>query len=136
MGVFRLKAYVEEEGHLWGEDIELKDTRVVVDGSALLYHLYCEDVADKLDGQRGGQYMAFHDKIVKFFKRLEDNGVEPYVLLNGGRGKNLKTSEEILKWKIGNLLRGVKLLVPLLARQTFIQTIEDISGVQFAVCDG
>ena len=135
MGVFGLKSYVEEEGHLWSEDIELKDTRVVVDGSPLFYYLYCQDLAVEPDDQRGGQYMAFRDRIVEFFKRLEDNGVEPYVLLDGARGKNLKTSEKILKWKIGNLQREDKIL-PLLARRTFIQTIENIPGVQYAVCDG
>ena len=119
--------------------MELRDTKVVVDGKALLYHLYCQDSV-RLDARRGGQYKQFHDKIVEFFRRLLENGVEPYVLLDGAfdpRSNKLRTSEERMRTKIRRLAKsdpGVQILPPL-ARRTFIQTIKKLSGVQFAVCD-
>ena len=76
MGVFGLAAFLVRVKSLW-EEIELKNTRVVVDGNALLYHLYFQDSVN-LDARRGGQYKQFHDKIVVFFRRLLENGVEPY----------------------------------------------------------
>ena len=136
MGVFRLTEYLNQVA-LW-EETELKDTRVVVDGSALLYHLYCQE-PDKLDAQCGGQYKTFHDKIVDFFKCLKENRVEPYVLLDGASapsGNKLKTFGERLKGKIKGVLSQKGQILPLLATRTFIQTMETISGVKFAVCDG
>ena len=138
MGVFGLAAFLVRVKSLW-EEIELKNTKVIVDGNALLYHLYFQDSV-KLDGRRGGQYKQFHDKIVEFFRRLLENGVEPYVLLDGAfdlRSNKLRTSEERMQAKIRGLAKsdpGVQILPPL-ARRTFIQTIKNISGVQFAVCD-
>ena len=140
MGVFGLNTYIEKKGIFRWEDFELKDTRVVVDGYALLYHLYFQDSV-KLDDQCGGQYKKFHDRIVAFFKRLIQNRVEPFVLLDGASapsGSKLKTFRQRLKEKIGKVLKSdpkVQIL-PLLVVQTFVQTIKDVSGVRFAVCDG
>ena len=137
MGVYGLETFVKAEGSTWSEEIELEDPKVVLDGNTLLYSLY-QDC--NLDVESGGQYKQFHDKIVDFFKRLEENQVEPYILLDGASdpsGNKLRTSEERLKLKIRRVLESdYKSQVPLLARQTFIQTIEDIPEVQYAVCDG
>ena len=137
MGVYGLETYVEAEGSSGSEDIELEYTRVVLDGNPLLYYLY-QDC--NLDVKSGGQYKQFHDKIVEFFRRLEEKRVQSFVLLDGASdpsGNKLRTSEERLKLKIKRVLDfDYKSQMPLLARQTFIQTIENISGVQYAVCDG
>ena len=139
MGVFGLNTYIKKKGIFRRENFELKDTRVVVDGYALLYHLYFQDPV-KLDDQCGGQYKKFRDTIVEFFKRLIQNSVKPFVLLDGASapsGSKLKTFRQRLEGKIGRFLKSdpKAQILPLLAIHTFVQTMKDVSGVRFAVCD-
>ena len=72
MGVFGLNTYIEKKGIFRWKRFGLKDTRVVVDGYALFYHLYFQDSV-KLDAQCDGQFKQFHDRIVAFFKPLIQN---------------------------------------------------------------
>ena len=140
MGVYGLAKYVEGCESTLLTNIELTNTRVIIDGNGLLYHLYFQNNNNRLDYRCGGQYSQFHDRIVTFFRSLEQNGVEPFVLLDGvpdPSGNKSETSRERLQCKIrsASSFEPEADILPLLAQETFMQTIRNIDGVRLAVCD-
>ena len=89
MGVRGLTSYIESIGNL-GKQIELLDTKLIIDGDNLCNHLYREN---GFDYQCGGQYEEFYSKIVLFFDALDSKGVESFVVLDGAYDKSDKRLE-------------------------------------------
>lgn len=137
MGIPGLTSYLDSVSKLW-ETIELRDTRLVVDGSCLMYYLY-----SGLDCRFGGQYNEFESVIVSFFSALRDGGIEPFVVMDGAydaSNKKMVTYQSRCEEAIRTaheLAKGYgdkTCLLPLLAKITFIQVLSK-TGIKFAVCD-
>ena len=139
MGIRGLTSYVDSISSLWTE-IRLQNTKVIVDGNALYHHLY---TSSKLDYQSGGQYEGFHDITVSFFNSLKSNSVEALVHLDGAYDPSERKLDTIIKRRQEKILDASgtadatgdgENILPLLTRQTFLQTMEEL-GVKFVVCD-
>ncbi|XP_022803979.1 protein asteroid homolog 1-like [Stylophora pistillata] len=142
MGVRGLFSFVEPIEQLW-ETIELRrDTKLVIDGSALSNSLYTDNC---LDRRCGGQYKEFYDIIVDFFNALESVGVESFVVLDGAYTSDnkldtyRKRSKERIK-TANMLAKNPKeankdvFVYPLLLNFVFARALNDL-GVKFAVSD-
>ena len=140
MGIPGLTSYLDSIRKLW-KTIELRDTRLVVDGSCLVYFLYLNSA---LDCRCGGQHDEFETIITSFFAALRTEAVEPFVVLDGAydaSNKKLGTykirSKEAVR-RAHSLAKGGQgdssCLLPLLARLTFMQVLVKL-GIRFAVCD-
>ncbi|NWR66965.1 ASTE1 protein, partial [Bucorvus abyssinicus] len=136
MGVQGLTSFVEERGSFFTE-LRVRDTRLVIDGSSLCYCLY---FASATDFRRGGDYGPFAAAVSDFFSNLRRCRVAPFVVLDGGRGladRKLPAlrdrAADRLRSAQGLSRGGGGGLLPLLARQTFVQTLGRL-GVPFVHC--
>ena len=149
MGVRGLTSYVNPIKTLWKRQTELKNTKLVIDGSGLCNYLY-KNVFDCFDCRCGGQYEEFYDAVLSFFKALDCNGVESFVVLDGAQhasGKKLETHIKRANQRIETSFaladnrapeNGEDFLLPLLSKLVFLQALVDLTrdyGVKFAVCD-
>ena len=139
MGVHGLTSYVDSIGGLWTR-FRLKKTRVVIDGSCLYYHLH---TSSQLNCQSGGQYEEFHNIASAFFNALKSSEVQVWVVLDGAfdaSGRKLDTLTQRMRDGIADASRlangpaDCEHVLPLLARRTFVQTMEEC-GIKFVVCD-
>ena len=145
MGVHGLTSYIESIGNL-GEQIELLDTKLIIDGDNLCYYLYREN---GFDCRCGGQYEDFFSKVVSFFDALESQGVKSFVVLDGAYDKSdkkletkkkraqdrIETSERLFKNERSHDANGrPDFLLPLLAKLVFVQALRD-RRIKFAVSD-
>ena len=142
MGIRGLKTFVERNGEMLWKKVKLQNTKVILDGSCLYYHLH---ISAKLNCQCGGQYTEFHELAVSFFNSLKSNSVEAFVVLDGAQEPSERKLDAIIKRKKKKILDAsgaadatgdsLKDILPLLTRRTFQQTMEEL-GVKFVVCDG
>ena len=142
MGVRGLTSYANSIETLWKRQTELKNTKLVIDGSGLCNYLY----KNVFDCRCGGQYEEFCDAVLSFFKALDCNGVESFVVLDGAQhasGKKLETHINRANQRIETSRalaenrvteNGEDFLLPLLSRLVFLQALRDHS-VKFVVCD-
>ena len=139
MGIRGLTSYVDSVGSLWTK-LKLQNTKVILDGSCLYYHLH---ISTKLNCQCGGQYTEFHEVTVSFFNSLKSNNVEAFVVLDGAYDASEKKLATLAERTKDRILEASRLanspddrenVLPLLARRNFVQTMEEL-GVKFAVCD-
>ncbi|NXJ78689.1 ASTE1 protein, partial [Trogon melanurus] len=138
MGVQGLMGFVEERGAFLTE-LRVRDTKLVIDGSSL-YHELC--FASALDPRRGGDYGPLAAAARDFFGSLRACRVAPFVVLDGGRGaedRKLRTlrdrAAQRLRAADGLSRGGGGAVVPLLARETFVQALRRL-GVPFVQCFG
>ncbi|XP_046905608.1 protein asteroid homolog 1-like [Hypomesus transpacificus] len=80
MGVRGLTSFVDDNGHIL-QDVSFKNSKLIIDGKNLYYLLYFDE---QLDQSHGGDYESFEDLICGFIKALRENGIEPYVVVDGG----------------------------------------------------
>ena len=139
MGIPGLTSFVHATGNLW-TTINLHDTKLVIDGKALLFYLY--ENSD-LDCRCGGQYNEFYRTVVAFFVALKSRHVDCYVVFDGTidpSGKKLKTIKKRVKesLKTANKLsisaENRLFLIPLLSAHVFKQALRDES-IPFGICD-
>ena len=139
MGIPGLTSYINSLGTLWTE-INLKNTKLVIDGSCLCHYLYA---SNGLDCRCGGQYQEYYDVVVSFFDALISNGVETYVVFDGTHdpsGKKLETLKAGAKERVktSNALSKSAddrlFLLPLLARHVFVDALRN-RGVKFVFSD-
>ncbi|XP_029929067.1 protein asteroid homolog 1-like [Myripristis murdjan] len=93
MGVMSLTSFIEANSQIY-RDIQFRDSRLMVDGRNLPFHLYC---SAGLEQTYGGEYAAFVDLIERFIKALRGCGIQPYVVLDGGddhTDKKLETKKK------------------------------------------
>ncbi|XP_031446163.1 protein asteroid homolog 1 [Phasianus colchicus] len=136
MGVPGLTGFVEESGSFFAE-LRVRDTKLVIDGSSLYYHLFFGSAADF---RRGGDYGPFAAAADEFFAVLRSCGVAAFVVLDGGRGaadRKLGTLRERAAERLRaahGLSRGEGgRVLPLLARHAFVQALRR-AAVPFAQC--
>ncbi|XP_029929071.1 protein asteroid homolog 1-like [Myripristis murdjan] len=93
MGIQGLTSFIKANSHIY-RDVQFRDSRLVVDGRNLPFHLYC---SASLEQTYGGDYAAFADLIERFVKALRGCGIQPYVVLDGGddhTDKKLETKKQ------------------------------------------
>lgn len=136
MGVPGLTGFVEECGAFFAE-LRVRDTKLVIDGSSLYYHLFFASAADF---RRGGDYGPFAAAVDEFFAVLRSCGVAAFVVLDGGRGaadRKLGTLRERAAERLcraHGLSRGEGgRVLPLLARHAFVQALRR-AAVPFVQC--
>ncbi|XP_072186722.1 single-strand DNA endonuclease ASTE1 isoform X2 [Excalfactoria chinensis] len=136
MGVPGLTGFVEERGAFFAE-LRVRDTKLVIDGSSLYYHLF---FASDADCRRGGDYGQFAAAADEFFAVLRSCGVAAFVVLDGGRGaadRKLRTLQERAAERLRRaqgLSRGDGgRVLPLLARLVFVQALRR-AAVPFVQC--
>lgn len=135
MGVRGLTSYIADIETLWTQ-IELRNTKLIIDGSSLCNYLY---KSDGFDCRYGGQYYEFYNAVLSFFDALDSKGVESFVILDGAQdlsGKNLDTHKKRAKERIETFetFFSNDFLLPLLSELVFIQALRD-RDIRFAVCD-
>lgn len=141
MGIDGLSSYVNKTGGLLRET-QLKETKIVIDGSSLLWELY---ISEGIDYQHGGNYDQLAKVISKFFEALKSNRVKPYVVIDGPTAAKDKKLETIKKRFANEIDKNYKLskghvdkdqcfLLPLMTKGVFIQELKNL-GIPFVVCD-
>ena len=139
MGIPGLTSFVRYTGNLW-TTIDLHDTKLVIDGKALLFYLY--ENSD-LDYRCGGQYDEFYQAVVAFFVSLKSRRVDSFVVFDGAIDPSEKKLMTIKKRVKDNLKTANKLsisadnglfLIPLFSAHVFKQALRDES-IPFAICD-
>ncbi|KAM6276058.1 single-strand DNA endonuclease ASTE1 [Spheniscus humboldti] len=136
MGIQGLTGFVEERGAFFTE-LQVRDTKLVIDGSSL-YHRLC--FASAGDFRRGGDYGPFAAAVRDFFGSLRACRVAPFVVLDGGRGADDRKLPT-LRGRAAERLRAAHglsrgdggCLVPLLTREAFVQALGRL-GVPFVQC--
>ena len=140
MGIPGLTSFVHSTENLW-TTIDLRDTKLVIDGLALNCCLYENS---GLDCRCGGQYDEFYQAVVAFFSALKSRRVDCFVVFDGTidpSGKKLET----IKKRAEQGLETVHELstsgdiddlisFPLLYTHVFKQALRDKS-IPFAICD-
>lgn len=136
MGIHGLMSFVGEHKEFF-VDLQLRDTKIVIDGNNLFHRLYFDS---NLDMRHGGDYDSFTDIVHKFFETLAICNIQPYVVLDGGRDmwdKKLATLKERMQDKIQSahsLSRGGGgSVLPLLTREVFKQVLTQLQ-VPFVQC--
>ena len=139
MGIPGLTSYINSIGTLW-TTIDLQNTKLVIDGSCLCYHLY---VNNGFDCRCGGQYHEFDHVVLSFFDALISNGVEAIVVLDGAHDpsdKKLETLKDRAKERVktSNALSKSAddslFLLPLLTKLVFLEALRN-RGVKFTFSD-
>ena len=139
MGVRGLTSYIDDIETLWTR-IELRNTKLIIDGSSLCNYLY---ESNGFDCRYGGQYDEFYNVVLLFFAALNRKGVESFVVLDGAQdpsGEKLDADKKRAKArietseKLANLMEANDFFLPLLSKLVFIQALRD-GGIKFAVCD-
>ncbi|CAL8236752.1 unnamed protein product [Arctogadus glacialis] len=113
------------------KDYHFRDSKLVVDGSNLAYHLYFRFF---LDLSHGGEYLAFQALVQDFFTNLHNCGIKPYVVMDGGSSKSdnklnniLKRNREFLRRAHDIALKGRRAdLLPPFTLSVFEQTLNDM----------
>lgn len=143
MGVGGLATFINRIKTLWTE-IEIENTRLVIDGSALYHYLYKNE---EFDYRHGGQYEELYNVVLSFFSTLNSKGIKSFVVLDGARNiKKLDTDKKRAEEKIETSnelatdLESTEFLLPLLSKKVFIEALRDltdrgINSIKFAVCD-
>nr|XP_006117643.1 protein asteroid homolog 1 isoform X1 [Pelodiscus sinensis] len=136
MGIHGLMSYVGEHKQFF-TDLQLRNTKIIIDGNNLFHRLYFES---NLDLQHGGDYDSFTDIVHKFFETLSVCKIYPYVLLDGGcdlSDKKFATLKERARDKIQvaySISRGGGgSVLPLLTREVFKQVLTKLE-VPFVQC--
>ncbi|XP_061574588.1 protein asteroid homolog 1-like [Cololabis saira] len=144
MGVQGLSSFLEtrDGGGVYRvyRDSLLRGTRLVIDGSNLVYLLY---FSSGLDQNRGGEYASFQELIERFISALRTCEVQPFVVLDGGSDptdRKLQTvtmrAEQRIQRAHEAAETGVsKGILPQMAKKVFKQTLARLQ-VPVAQCFG
>ncbi|XP_059909157.1 protein asteroid homolog 1-like isoform X3 [Gadus macrocephalus] len=133
MGVKGFWSLLEGNGQVYQiyKDYHFRDSKLVVDGSNLAYHLYFMNF---LDLSHGGEYLAFQALVQAFFTILNNCGIKPYVVMDGGSSKSDDKLISILERKIKFLRRAHDIalmgrredILPPFTLSVFEQTLNDM----------
>uniref|UniRef100_A0A667Z4K3 Uncharacterized protein n=1 Tax=Myripristis murdjan TaxID=586833 RepID=A0A667Z4K3_9TELE len=132
MGVQGLTSLIKDNSHIY-RDVQFRDSRLVVDGSNLSFHLYC---TAGLDQTYGGDYAAYENLIERFVKALRGCGIQPYTVKNGvsifqcddHTDKKLETKKKRAKARIQTAHKNSQgwrngAIMPLMCISLFRQTL-------------
>ncbi|KAM9308134.1 single-strand DNA endonuclease ASTE1 [Gastrophryne carolinensis] len=136
MGIQGLMTYVCSNRSFF-HDLQLRNTKLIIDGNNLYYKLYFDS---GLDLVHGGDYDAFSDLLSKFLESLSVCHIHAYIVFDGGcdvSNKKLETQKQRFREKIKmaqslSTGRGGTVL-PLLVREVCLQILRKL-GVPFVQC--
>uniref|UniRef100_A0A8C5C589 XPG N-terminal domain-containing protein n=1 Tax=Gadus morhua TaxID=8049 RepID=A0A8C5C589_GADMO len=139
MGVKGLVTLMEGNNRIY-QDICFRDSKLLVDGSNLAYHLYFKFF---LDLSHGGEYLAYQALVQAFFANLHNCGIKPYVVMNGGSRKSdiqlknlLDKNRKFLQSAHNIALKGRREhILPPLTISVFEQTLRNMK-VSLVKCFG
>ncbi|CAL8248802.1 unnamed protein product [Lota lota] len=139
MGVKVLFSLLEDYSQIY-QDISFRDSKLVVDGSNLAYHLY---LASNLDQNHSGEYLAFQALIKAFFKNLANCKILPNVVMDAGSCASDIKLHTIMDRHGGRLQRAQRAaltgrrmkILPPYALSVFEQTLSHME-VPLAKCFG
>eukprot|EP00163_Fabomonas_tropica_P032712 TRINITY_DN832_c0_g1_i1.p1 TRINITY_DN832_c0_g1~~TRINITY_DN832_c0_g1_i1.p1 ORF type:complete len:753 (-),score=259.07 TRINITY_DN832_c0_g1_i1:255-2513(-) len=145
MGVKGLTGFVQGLHSVWErqtyEPNKKKQVKLVVDGLALLYHLYFRK---QIEWVYGGQYAEFEAACQEYINSLRHAGFQLYVLFDGtgsgSKGKNVDMILDREKERIRSIHRAVVAedpkasVLPLMAASVFYKVLRDLD-VPFMVSD-
>ncbi|XP_024152354.1 protein asteroid homolog 1 [Oryzias melastigma] len=126
MGVQGLTTFVEGNSNFL-QNLNFKNSRLVIDGCSLYFYLYFNH---GLDQQHGGDYDAFACLLIRFLSALAACNIQAFVVLDGGTDpsdKKFATLRERMQGKIrdaDHICHGRNgSVLPLLTRDVFIQVL-------------
>ncbi|KAF6717517.1 asteroid-like protein 1 [Oryzias melastigma] len=126
MGVQGLTTFVEGNSNFL-QNLNFKNSRLVIDGCSLYFYLYFNH---GLDQQHGGDYDAFACLLIRFLSALAACNIQAFVVLDGGTDpsdKKFATLRERMQGKIrdaDHICHGRNgSVLPLLTRDVFIQIL-------------
>ena len=137
MGIRGLTTFVDAHPELL-TDLQLHDTRIVIDGNNLYHFLYYHF---HLPCEYGGDYDQFARSCETFFSALDSCNVTPYVVFDGAYasdGNKFQTSLARARERVhmSNIVahgRHAKML-PVLAQLCFVHVLQRL-GVECVTCD-
>nr|XP_056712986.1 protein asteroid homolog 1 [Euleptes europaea] len=126
MGIHGMMSYVVEHKQFF-VDLQLRNTKVIIDGNNLYHRLYFDS---NLDIRHGGDYDSFAAITHRFFETLTLCDIRAYVVLDGGSDvsdKKFTTLKERAQEKIQSAYSlsrgGGGSVLPLLIREVFKQIL-------------
>ncbi|XP_045216978.2 uncharacterized protein LOC123566724 [Mercenaria mercenaria] len=129
MGVRGLRSFIREKRDKFLIDFKLQNTKLIIDGSNLLYflHLHYED-----ENVYGGNYDHFSKRCKDFFKTLLKCNITPVVVFDGADDPDNMKLDTILKrldehFKKVNKWQKTEELLPILSKITLCQILEELS---------
>ena len=131
MGIRGLTQFVKDIPEVW-TSMHLSDSRLIIDGDNLLFHLH---IASGLDMRYGGQYLEYYQIIRLFFSTLKKNQIEAVVILDGVEEGDLKLPT--IRNRASDRIKEAQMrgcVPPLFIVQVFCQAVID-SDVEIMVCD-
>ncbi|XP_051812476.1 protein asteroid homolog 1-like [Acanthochromis polyacanthus] len=139
MGVQGLATLLDNNQGVY-KDVKFRKSKLVVDGTNLIYLLYYNS---GLDQNHGGEYAAFEALIKRFIAVLRTCEVTPYVVLDGGSDLTDKKLETVTKRAEDRIKKahqaavegGKKDILPPLIWRVFKQTLARLE-VPVAQCFG
>ncbi|XP_016374963.1 protein asteroid homolog 1-like [Sinocyclocheilus rhinocerous] len=130
MGVRGLKTYIESRNRNDLRSWAFRDKQLIIDGCNLYYTLYYDC---NLDQMHGGDYDAFEELIIQFFKNLRACAIRPYVVLDGGADHTDKKWDTIRQRKQDKINAAFALSVgkkekvlPILVKSVFRQLLHKL----------
>lgn len=127
MGVQGLWSYIQEHQDKYFQDCKLKDTKLVIDGSNLLYFLYNHFENKNI---YGGNYNHFYTKCRAFFNTLLKCKILPIVVFDGADDPDNMKLETILKRLDARFSRvkkwKTKEILPILSKPLLYQILDEL----------
>ncbi|KAI1283071.1 Protein asteroid -like protein 1 [Halotydeus destructor] len=93
MGIQGLSSLLADNSKLFTESFELRNTKVVIDGRSLIRFLHESSRQDFMNVQFAGNFVRFAEIVTDFFRNLQANNVQAYVILHGA-GRTYQHSDE------------------------------------------
>ncbi|CAK8683992.1 unnamed protein product [Clavelina lepadiformis] len=129
MGVRGLTTFIDERQRIHLLRTKFSEQCFVIDGSSLIYHIYDEA---QLDTRHGGDYAQFQKTVKHFFAQLKRCETRSIVILDGASDERKRLTHINRMQNNIEYLHAImvehkrKLLLPILAREMFQQTLEEL----------
>ncbi|KAI1283223.1 Protein asteroid -like protein 1 [Halotydeus destructor] len=109
MGITSFSAFIRDNLELFTDYYELKNTKLIINGSSLCRFLMDRSKEEILNIQYGGNYIYYEQIIVKFFAVLKSNNVEPLVIFDGiEKERSDAKGEEIRRQRLRTMVKRSK----------------------------
>ncbi|KAI1283072.1 Protein asteroid -like protein 1 [Halotydeus destructor] len=119
MGIQGLSGLLADNSELFSEPFELKNTKVVIDGTCLLRFLHDSSNEHFMNVQFSGNYVHYGQIVTAFFSNLKANNVQAYVILPGA-GKSYVQSENDKRSR--DRFRSIRLTQLVTSSKKFLET--------------
>ena len=116
--------------------------KLVLDGKSISRTL---STSKEFDWMHGGQYGELRDRVIRFFSRLRDSGIDPIVIFDGVDYNQEKSATKLhrKKEKVKNIFKALShhnerpsgSALPIFTDIVFYETLKEL-GVEFIFADG